>query len=97
VINYILVRFTHMDTVSGTHYVYISLTSWDSLGGIVTDYRLDDRGSNPGGGWEFFFSTPRPDRFWSLPSFLSNGYEGLFPWGRREADHSPPSSAGVKE
>jgi hypothetical protein len=36
-----------------------------------------------------------------LPSLLSNGYHGLFPWGVkrlvREADHSPPSSAEVKE
>jgi hypothetical protein len=33
--------------------------------------------------------------------FLSNGYQGLFPWGlkcpEREADHSPPSRAEVKE
>jgi hypothetical protein len=32
---------------------------------------------------------------------VPNGYQGLFPWGekreRREADHSPPSSADVKE
>jgi len=32
----------------------------------------------------------------ALPSFLSNGYQGLFPWGY-VADHSPPSSAKVKE
>jgi hypothetical protein len=33
------------------------------------------------------------------PSLLSNGYQGLFPWGvkrpGREADHSPPSSTEV--
>jgi len=23
-----------------------------------------------------------PKRLWSLPSFLSNGYQGLFPWGK---------------
>jgi len=44
-----------------------------------------------------FSLPPRPERFWSPPSF----YQGLFPWGvkrpGREADHSPPSSAGVKE
>jgi hypothetical protein len=33
------------------------------------------------------------------PSLLSNGYQGLslgIKWPRREADHSPPSSAGIK-
>jgi hypothetical protein len=24
---------------------------------------------------------PRPGRLWSPPSLLSNGYQGLFPWG----------------
>jgi hypothetical protein len=27
------------------------------------------------------FSSLRPDRFWIPPSLLSNGYQGLFPWG----------------
>jgi hypothetical protein len=35
--------------------------------------RLDDQGSNPGGGWEFFSSRPRPDWLWGPPSLLSNG------------------------
>jgi hypothetical protein len=48
-----------------------------------------------------FFSPPqRPDRLWGLPSLLSNGYRGaLSPEVKpqeREADHSPPSSAEVK-
>jgi len=57
--------------------------------------------SCPGWGWEFFSSLPPPDRLWSPPSFPSNGYQGLFPWGWRgrgpKADHSPPSSTEVKE
>jgi hypothetical protein len=38
-------------------------------------------GSNPGRGWEFFSSPPRPDRLWGPSSLLSNGYQGFFPWG----------------
>jgi hypothetical protein len=34
----------------------------------------DDRISNPGGAWEFFSSTPCPDRLWGPPSLPSNGY-----------------------
>jgi hypothetical protein len=36
--------------------------------------------SIPGGGWEFFPSSPRPERLWDPTSLLSNGYHGLFPW-----------------
>jgi hypothetical protein len=57
-------------------------------------------GTIPGGDWEFFSSPPRPERFWSPPSLLSNGYREALPLGakgpRREANHSPPSSAEVK-
>jgi hypothetical protein len=56
--------------------------------------------SIPGRGWEFFSSPPRPDRFWNPPSLQSNGYQGNLSLGvkrpGREADHSPPSSAEVK-
>jgi hypothetical protein len=39
-------------------------------------------GSSPGRGWGFFSSPPCPDRIWGVPSLLSNGYQGLFPWGQ---------------
>jgi hypothetical protein len=37
--------------------------------------------SSPGRSWEFSSSPPPPDRLWRPPSFLVNGYQGLFPWG----------------
>jgi hypothetical protein len=52
------------------------------------------------GCWEFFSSLPRPERLWDSPSLLSNGYQGLSLGVKRpgrEADHSPPPSAEVKE
>ena len=65
----------------------------DSLVGIATDYGLD---RIPVGAK---FSA-RPDRPWGPPSLLYNGYR-VFPGGklrpRRDADHSPPSSAKVLE
>jgi hypothetical protein len=61
----------------------------------------DDQGSIPGVGWEFFSSTPCPNRLWDPPSFQSNGYGGGSLTGikrpGREADHSPPSKGEVKE
>jgi hypothetical protein len=48
----------------------------------------------------WIFSQPRPDRQWGTFSLPSNGYGRLFPQGikrpEREDDHSPPSSAEVK-
>jgi hypothetical protein len=58
--------------------------------------RLGFLGAIPGGGWEVFSSPPRPERLWGPPSLqgaLSLGVK----WPGREADHSPPSSAEVKE
>jgi hypothetical protein len=54
-----------------------------------------------GGRWEFFSLSPRPERLWGPPSLLHNGYQGALSLGvkrpGRKADHSPPSSAEVKE
>jgi hypothetical protein len=75
----------------------------DSVVGIATGYRLNDRGVGvrvPIG--SKIFSSPRhPDQLWSPTNLLSNGYQGLFPRGVKrlggEADHSPPTSAEVKK
>jgi len=48
-------------------------------------------------GGEIFYT--RPGRLWGAPSLLYNGYR-VFPWVKRPGhgvDHSPPSSAEVKE
>jgi len=45
-------------------------------------WRSDDRSSHPGGGWEFFYSTPCPSQLWGPPSILSNGTRGSFPGGK---------------
>jgi hypothetical protein len=70
----------------------------DSAVGIATGYGLDDRGVGvrvPV--WSRIFSSPRrPDRLWGLPSLLSTGYREV-KRPKREADHSPPTSAEVKK
>jgi hypothetical protein len=68
----------------------------DSSVGIATRYELDGLGSNPGG--DEIFRT-RPDRPWSPPSLLYNGYR-VIPGVKRKGrgvDHPPPSNAEVKE
>ena len=55
------------------------------------------QGSNPGVGE---ISCSHPDRPWSPPSLLYNGYRVSFPGVKRlgrGVDHPPPSSARVKE
>jgi hypothetical protein len=60
-----------------------SVGSRDSVEGIATSYRLDDRGIGfRGPVWLRIFSSPcRPDRLWGPPNLLFNGYQGLFPQG----------------
>jgi hypothetical protein len=52
--------------------------SRDSAVGIATGYGLDDRGIGVRVlvGSRIFSSPHRPDQFWGLPSFVSNGYGG---------------------
>jgi hypothetical protein len=82
------------------HYV---IKSHDSSAGIALGYRLDNRGSRvqfPAGAGIFLFTTmsrmalgpTQPPIQW-VPGALSLGVKRL----EREADHSPPSSAKVKE
>jgi len=51
---------------------------------------MDDRGSIPSSRRDVFSSPPRPDRLWGAS--VTAGVK----WLGREADHSPPSSAEVK-
>jgi hypothetical protein len=78
--------------------------SRDSLVGIALGYRMDDRGSKvrfPGGGLGIFLFTTesrsaleptQPPIQW-VPGAISRGVKRP----GREADHSHPSSAEVKE
>jgi hypothetical protein len=72
--------------------------SRDSLASIV-NRRPDDRGSNPGGGWELFTTVPRPalgpnqqPNQW----VLKTSYLGV-KRPRRENNHSTSFTAEVKK
>jgi hypothetical protein len=58
---------TDWQTILSSHY---SLISWNKSVGIATDYGLDDRDSNPGGGWEYFspcmIGGSSPGRSWNF-------------------------------
>ena len=64
--------------------------------GIVTDYRLDDPGSNPGG--DGIFRPFRPALGPTQPPIKwVPGLAGGKVWPGHAADHSPPSSVAVME
>jgi hypothetical protein len=70
------------------------------LSGIALGYGLNDRGFESRQEMGIFLLTTafRPALGPTEP--LSNGYQGLFPWGvehpGRETDHPPPSGAEIK-
>jgi hypothetical protein len=82
--------------------IKVEISNTDSVVGIATGYGLDDRGVGVRllVGSRIFSSPRRPGRLWGPPNLLSNGYRGALSPGvkrpGREADHSPPASAEVK-
>jgi hypothetical protein len=77
--------------------------SCGSSGSIVSGYGLDDRAieiRSPTGAEDFSSSPCVQTGSGAYPAFYSMGTGGSFPRGKarpgRDADHSPPSSAKVK-
>jgi hypothetical protein len=83
---------------------YVTCTTWKksrgSSGSIVSDYRLDDRGSIPTEAEDFSSNPCVQTGSGAHPASCPMDTGGLFPWGKarpgRDADHSPPSSAEVE-
>jgi hypothetical protein len=67
---------------------------------LVSDYRLDSQGSIPGRGKGFSSSLCAQTSSEAHPASCTMGTEGNFTGYKarpgRDADHSPPSSAEVK-
>jgi hypothetical protein len=83
------------------HVTCISNGSRSSSGSIVSDYGLDDQGSIPPTEAEDFSSSLCVQTgSGAHPASCTMGTRGPFPGGKawpwRDADHSPPSSAEVK-
>jgi hypothetical protein len=68
--------------------------------GIATDCGMDGRDWIPDRGKTFFSIPQCPGKLWCPPNLLYNEYRWILPWGLsnqgRETDHSPSSSAEVK-
>jgi len=62
-------------------WIHLKHRSWGSSVNIVSDYRLDDRGSIPCRGKRFLLQPVCPGQLWGRPSLLFNGYRGFFPQG----------------
>jgi hypothetical protein len=86
--------------------IFISTASFksrDSSVGIALGYGLDDRGSRvpfPAGAGNFSLHHHVQNGSGAPRASYQMGTRGSFPGVKRpgrEADHSPPSSAGVKE
>jgi hypothetical protein len=97
----------HTATAS-LHHEHISFLSFFGLNSIfrslwgaedVTDLIRMIGSSSPGSGWEFFSSPPDPNRSWAHPAPVQWVPGAIFLGVKRpgsKADHSPPSSAEVK-
>jgi hypothetical protein len=78
------------------------MSSLDIAVGIATGYGLDSWGAGVWilAGARFLSSPHHSDRLWGSTSLLSNRYQELFlwevKWPGHEVDHSPPTSAEVK-
>jgi hypothetical protein len=80
--------------------LHLGHRSRGSSGRKVSDYRLDDRVRSPTGAEDFFSSPYVQTSSGAHPASCTMGTRGPFPGGKAwpgcDADHSPPSSAEVK-
>jgi hypothetical protein len=86
-LDYTKVIILHIFYCTGTRQ---SVQRWATAGGPGFDSQQGQDTRTP----------QRPDRLWNPPSFLASAYICLFPGGKRperEADHTSPSSATVKD
>jgi hypothetical protein len=92
-------RVTNGHPLNFIHFYFLPsvIRSWDTVASIAMGWATN--------GSEFrvpvqsrIFSSPcRLDRFGGPLSLLSSGYGGGVKWQECEADHSPPTSAEVKQ